>query len=641
VLLNARGMNLAHAVRIFSISIVSLGLVACNGVADGGSGDGESGLRLPPINAFGRDHSFLAFESWGSGFTSNGGWGQADTPVLFGHVNADTKDDFVGFGNAGVWVGLSAGNHFASVAYVLAQFGTQQGWTAARNPRLVGDISHDGLDDVVGFGNDGVWTALSNGSGFAPARYVLADFGYNQGWRVETHARVLADVNGDHNKDIVAFGDAGVYVALADGAGGFRPASFVLAQFGTQQGWTAARHVRTLVDLNGDGFDDIVAFGDDGVWTALATGSGGFAAPHYVLADFGYNQGWRVGTNTRTFADLDGDGKKDIIGFGANATFTARSAGNGTFYGTTQLSTDCGASSHKSCVVADLNADGYGDLLAYGYKEWNQSLGQLGPLRAPERVLYGIAPERWTTADLDGNGMADVVAFTPNAVMVARSTDLAPARPPLTPYGLYFDLVSSSGLNLNWTQVNSGQTAFEIEHYQDANEVFETSVTGERTGAYFSGLDASTKYCFRVRAVNSFTYSDWTAWTCWTTDAATAPTTGTYSMFLNEDPPPVTGAITYSGRWTPQGRTITQFRSAYNLGDRILFVKKGYSPSDCYTNANATISLYSNGTMTAAQVSQVSWVNSDGTIDFYGCYGAVQGSQTIPTSLVFNIDWQQ
>src|SRR6185503_346360 len=139
-------------------------------------------------------------------------------------------------------VGLSAGNHFASVAYVLAQFGTQQGWTAARNPRLVGDISHDGLDDVVGFGNDGVWTALSNGSGFAPARYVLADFGYNQGWRVETHARVLADV----------------YVALADGAGGFRPASFVLAQFGTQQGWTAARHVRTLVDLNGDGFDDIV-----------------------------------------------------------------------------------------------------------------------------------------------------------------------------------------------------------------------------------------------------------------------------------------------------------------------------------------------------------------------------------------------
>lgn len=66
-------------------------------------------------------------------------------------------------------------------------------------------------------------------------------------------------------------------------------------------------------------------------------------------------------------------------------------------------------------------------------------------------------------------------------------------------------------------------------------------------------------------------------------------------MFLNEDPPPTTGAITYSGRWAPQGRTITQFRSAYNTGDRILFVKKGCSPSSCYTNANAVLSLYSKG----------------------------------------------
>ena len=635
-------MRTSHALRIFSI--VSLALVGCNGVADGGDGEGNGELRWPggPIDTFGRDHSFLAFESWGASFTSNSGWGQPDTPVLFGRVNADTKDDFIGFGNAGVYVGLSGGGKFASVTYVLAQFGTQQGWHAASNPRLVGDINHDGLDDIVGFGNDGVWTALSNGSGFAASRYVLAAFGYNQGWRVDTHARVLADVNGDHNKDIVGFKDDGVYVALADGAGGYGPANRVLQQFGTQQGWTAAKHVRTLVDLNGDNFDDIVAFGDDGVWTALSNGNGTFAAPHYVLADFGYNQGWRVGAHTRTFADLDGDGKKDIIGFGATASWTARSAGNGSFYGTTQLSTDCGASSHKSCVVADLNGDGYGDLLAYGYKEWQQSLGQLGPLRSPIRVLYGVGPERWTTADLDGNGMADVVAFTPNAVMVALSSDQPPPHPPIAPASVYGDLEGPSNIGLSWGWLASTQTAFEVEYYKDANEVFETApVPGYQTGTNLTGLDSSTKYCFRVRSVNSFTYSNWTAWACDSTTAPAPPTSGTDPGVLNEVmPPPATGAIVYSGNWSRNAH-ITQFRSAYNLGDRILFVKNGFDPSTCYTNPNATISLYSNGTLTQSQVGQVSWPKGDGTINFYGCYGAVQGSQTVPLTLLFNIDWQQ
>ena len=49
--------------------------------------------------------------------------------------------------------------------------------------------------DIIGFGDDGVWTALGNGDGtFQPSQYVLKNFGYNQAWRVEKHPRFVANV---------------------------------------------------------------------------------------------------------------------------------------------------------------------------------------------------------------------------------------------------------------------------------------------------------------------------------------------------------------------------------------------------------------------------------------------------------------
>ena len=54
-------------------------------------------------------------------------------------------------------------------------------------------------------------------------------------------------------------------------------------------------HVRTMADVDGDGRDDIVAFGFHGVWTALSRGDGTFEPPRFVLARFGTQQGWRGG----------------------------------------------------------------------------------------------------------------------------------------------------------------------------------------------------------------------------------------------------------------------------------------------------------------------------------------------------------
>ncbi len=133
-----------------------------------------------------------------------------------------------------------------------------------RNPRAVVDITGEGRADIVGFGDTGVWTALGNGDGtFAPPRVVLPDFGPESGgWHVDRHPRLLGDLTGTRGADIVGFGDDGVWTALSNGDGTFAPPKFVLADLGFNSGWRVDKHVRVLADLRGNGRQDIVAFGD-------------------------------------------------------------------------------------------------------------------------------------------------------------------------------------------------------------------------------------------------------------------------------------------------------------------------------------------------------------------------------------------
>ena len=161
-------------------------------------------------------------------------------------------------------------------------------WRVDQHPRFFADFSGDGRADLVGFHDAGVWTALSNGDGtFRQPGFALADLGANSGWRVDQHPRFLADLTGDGRADIVGFGNDGVWTALSTGDGSFHPPRFVSDFGGVNSGWRVDQHPRFLADLTGDGRADIVGFGNDGVWTALSTGDGTFAPPRFVLADFG------------------------------------------------------------------------------------------------------------------------------------------------------------------------------------------------------------------------------------------------------------------------------------------------------------------------------------------------------------------
>jgi hypothetical protein len=204
---------------------------------------------------------------------------------------------------------------------VVSTFGYEAGgWRVERHPRFLTDLTGDGRADIVGFGNAGVWVAPNNGDGsFQAPNLVVSTFGHEAGgWRVERHPRFLADLTGDGRADIVGFGNGGVWVALNNGDGTFQAPNLVVSTFGyVAGGWWVERHPRFLADLTGDGRADIVGFGNAGVWVALNNGDGTFQAPRLVVANFGYEAGgWRVDRHPRFLAELTGDRREDIVGFG-------------------------------------------------------------------------------------------------------------------------------------------------------------------------------------------------------------------------------------------------------------------------------------------------------------------------------------
>jgi hypothetical protein len=271
-----------------------------------------------------------------------GGWISDDRyPRELADVNHDGMADIVGFGEAGVYVSLATGGgNFGPGSLKLAGFAAGAGgWISDdRYPRELADVNGDHMADIVGFGEAGVYVALATGGGnFGPGSFKLAGFAAGAGgWNSEDHyPRKLADVNGDGMADIVAFGEAGVYVSLATGGGNFGPGSFKPIGFAAGAGgWISDdRYPRELADVNGDHMADIVGFGEAGVYVALATGGGNFGTPTFKFAGFAPNAGGWVNDTLyhREVADVNGDGMADIVGFGQAGVYVALATGGGAF----------------------------------------------------------------------------------------------------------------------------------------------------------------------------------------------------------------------------------------------------------------------------------------------------------------------
>lgn len=302
-----------------------------------GFGDDGTFVSLSTGNAFGPSSRWLDWYGYGSNY---GGWRAHQHPRYMMDADCDGRSDILGFGEDGVYLSRSLGTSFTNPTRVLDRFGygsSAGGWRDEINPRRLADVDGDCRPDIIGFGRTGTFVSRGTGTGFLSPTSWIDYYGSDLGagrFRSSRHPRHLVDVNGDGRADVVAFDDDGVLVSLSDGGRFLSPTRW-LDRFGYGQqagSWRSERHPRFLRDINGDGMSDVCGFGDDGVYVSYSTGHS-FNSPTRVLSSFGYGNGaggWRMNRHVRSIDDVDGDGRLDILGFGDDGLFVSR--GHGTYF---------------------------------------------------------------------------------------------------------------------------------------------------------------------------------------------------------------------------------------------------------------------------------------------------------------------
>jgi hypothetical protein len=301
----------------------------------------------------------------------------------------------------------------------------------------VADTNGDGKPDLIvaNYSSGTVSVLLNTTVPGATAPSFAAAQTFSVGAAAEPSDVTLADFNGDGRPDLaVAVNKAPnsrLTVLVNTTAAGSTTVSFsTLQTFGL-----GVAHVRnvTAADLNGDGRKDLIVAnaGSNSVSVLLNT-----TTPGATAASFAAPQSFAVGSNAygAATADVNGDGKPDLIVANRNSTFsntvsvlmntTAPGATTASFTPQVTFATDRGPA---DVAAADVNGDGLQDLIVANAVAGTVSvlLNTTAPgattasFAAALTFAAGTQPEAVTAVDLNGDGKFDILVADSDATGAA------------------------------------------------------------------------------------------------------------------------------------------------------------------------------------------------------------------------------
>jgi hypothetical protein len=362
------------------------------------------------------------------------------------------KRDFDGDGRADIpvtspWgLGLLTMSGGALTSTVMAANGTRfGGWllnTADNRFDLIGDFDGDGRVEMLVSSPWGLALLRKDGGTFKPV--VMAPNGTRFGdWLLNTGDNrfgPVGDFDGDGRDEILVTSPWGIGILKLSGASF---ASIMMAANGTRfGGWllnTADNRFSPVGDLDGDRRDELIVTSPWGIGMLKLSGAT-MSAP--MMAPNGTRfGGWLLNTSDNhivTLADLDGDGRADIVitspwGIGVLAlggsTLTAKMmAPNGTRFGGWLLNT----LDNRIVCAADLDGDGRRELFVTS--PWGLGVFKLagGTFNVPAMAANGTRFGGWllntadnrfdAVSDFNGDNRDDLLVTSPWGLGILRFT---------------------------------------------------------------------------------------------------------------------------------------------------------------------------------------------------------------------------